>query len=104
MVGKMTSKRPTGGDGSALRYERVPSAGLKGSRRGRHHELVAGILNDLATLPTGSAVQIPLSSIDGLSVAKLRSAIVRATNKQDIGIETSSDAKHFYLWKPRTSR
>lgn len=100
----MAIKKATGGDGNPLKYVRVPSAGLKDSRRGRHHELIAGILNDLETLPAGSAVQIPLSGIGGLSVARLRSAIVRATNKQDTAIETSSDDKNFYLWKPKAPR
>jgi hypothetical protein len=92
--------KKAGGDGTPLKYNRVPSAGLKSSRKGRHHQLMAGILNDLATLPSGSAVQIPLSTIGGLSVAMLRSAIVRATAKSGITVETSSDDHHFYIWKP----
>ena len=95
----MASKKHTGENGAALKYERVPSSGLKGSRKGRHHELIADILNDLATLPNGSAIQIPLNSVGGLSVASLRSAVVRGTSKQGIRIETSSDEKNFYIWK-----
>jgi hypothetical protein len=93
-------EKTTGGDGKPLKYKRVPSAGLKGSRRGKHSELVAGILNDLVTLPGGSAMRIPLSSVGGVSVARLRSAIVRATAKQGIPIETASDAESFFVWKP----
>jgi len=79
----------------------VPSADLKSSRQGRHHELMAGILNDLVTLPIGSAIQIPLNEVGGLSVAKLRSAVMRATAKKGISIESSSDKKNFYIWKSK---
>ena len=90
-----------GGDGSPLKYKRVPSADLKSSRQGRHHELMVGIPNDLVTLPIGSAIQIPLNEVGGLSVAKLRSAVMRATAKKGISIESSSDKKNFYIWKSK---
>ncbi|HTW49114.1 MAG TPA: hypothetical protein VMD92_14275 [Acidobacteriaceae bacterium] len=95
----IVSEHVTGGDGKPLKYKRVPSAGLKGSRRGKHSDLIAGILNDLATLPNGSAIRIPLSAVGGVSVARLRSAVVRATAKQGFGIETASDAESFFVWK-----
>jgi hypothetical protein len=94
----MTDK-VTGGDGKRLKYKRVPSAGLKSSRTGKHNDLVGGILNDLATLPSGSAIRIPLSSVGGVSVARLRSAVVRATTKLGIRIETASDPESFFVWK-----
>jgi hypothetical protein len=96
----MAAKKTTGLDGSPLKYRRVPSGDLKSSRKGRHHELILGILNDLATLPGGSALQIPLDSVAELSVAGLRSAVTRATAKRKIRIETSSDEENFYIWKP----
>ena len=100
----MSAGKLTGADGSPLKYKRVPSAGLKASRKGRHHELMAGILNDLATLPAGSAIQVPLNSVRGLSLGKLRSAVVRASAKHGVSIETSSDSDNFYIWKAKAGR
>ena len=98
---EMAPTKSIGGDESSLKYKRVPSADLKSSRKGRHHELMAGILNELATLPIGSAMQIPLNEVGGLSVAMLRAAVIRATAKKGISIESSSDTKNFYIWKSK---
>lgn len=80
-------------------YGRVPISGLKKSRKGKHHELLAKIIEDLRDAPAKVAVQIPLSSISGVSVLNLRSAIVRASAKEDIPVSTSSDDEYFYVWK-----
>ncbi|HKW16611.1 MAG TPA: hypothetical protein VJO35_03785 [Terriglobales bacterium] len=80
-------------------YERVPITGLKKSRKGKHHELLGKIMEDLREAPPNVAVRIPLSSIEGVSVLNLRSAIVRASTKEDIPVSTSSDDRYFYVWK-----
>jgi hypothetical protein len=53
----------------------------------------------LETLPAGSAIKIPLSKVDGISLANLRSAVHRASTSRSLGIETLSDAENFYIWK-----
>jgi hypothetical protein len=80
-------------------YGRVPIAGLKKSRKGKHHELLTKIMEDLRNAPSKIAVQIPLSSIADVSVLNLRSAIVRASAKEGMVISTSSDDQYFYVWK-----
>ena len=82
-----------------LKYERVPASGVKGRRTGKHHQLIAGILQELETLPAGSAIKIPLAGTGGVTLAKLRSAIHRATVASRLAVETSSDAENFYIWK-----
>ena len=80
-------------------YGRTLISELKKSRKGKHHNLLAKIMEDLRNSQSGSAVTIPLASIDGVSVLNLRSAIVRAASKEKIRVATSSDTDYFYVWK-----
>jgi len=95
----MAKKNANGNGATAPKYERVPIAGVRGHRRGKHHDLIAGILNELTTLPAGSAMKVPLEGTDGVTLANLRSALHRAAMDLELGIETSSDDGHFYIWK-----
>lgn len=81
------------------KYQRVLVVGVKGHRRGRHNDLIAGILKDLETLPEEEAIQIPLGGTDGVTLANLRSALHRATTSKGLAVETSSDQENFYVWK-----
>jgi hypothetical protein len=83
----------------ALNYDRVVLANLKRNRRGKHHDLIQGIFQDLETLPVGSAIKIPLAEADGITLANLRSAVHRASTSRDLAIETMSDDENFYIWK-----
>src|SRR6202140_5757102 len=81
------------------KYERVILADIRRSRRGKHHDLVAGIFQDLESLPAGSAIKIPLAEADGTTLGNLRSAVHRASTSRGLGIETLSDEENFYIWK-----
>jgi len=87
------------GKRGASKYERVLVTSLRKGRRGRHHDLIKGILKELEVLPEGSAIKIPLAGTDGVTLANLRSAMHRATTSRRIRVETSSDEKNFYIWK-----
>jgi hypothetical protein len=93
------TKKETGKRSAARKYERVAVTSLRKGRRGRHHDLVSGILEELDALPKGSAIKIPLAGTDGVTLANLRSAMHRATTSRRIRVETSSDDKNFYIWK-----
>ena len=80
-------------------YGRSLISGLKKSRKGKHHELMGGIMEDLIKSTPNYAVRVPLSSIEGVSILNLRSAIVRAARKLGIRVSTSSDDENFYVWK-----
>jgi hypothetical protein len=82
-----------------LNYDRVVLADIRRTRRGKHHGLVGGIFQDLETLPVGSAIKIPLTEVDGTTLANLRSAVHRASISRGLGIETLSDDENFYIWK-----
>jgi hypothetical protein len=83
----------------ALNYDRVFLANLRRNRRGKHHDLIQGVFQDLETLPSGSAIKIPLTEVDGITLANLRSAVHRASTSRGLGIETLSDGDNFYIWK-----
>jgi hypothetical protein len=80
-------------------YGRVEVKDLKKSRRGKHHDLMGKIMEDLRKSEPGFAVQIPLASTNNIPVLNLRSAIVRAAAKESIKVITSSDDRYFYAWK-----
>ncbi len=86
-------------NGNGRQYERVPIAGLKKGRQGKHHKLIAGILEEIDGLPPGSALKIPLEQVNGVSLANLRSAVHRATSTHDVSVETSSDEQNLYIWR-----
>jgi len=82
-----------------LKYRRVEVAGLRKGRRGKHHELIQGILRELDLLSAGSAMEIPLSDVGGIGLANLRSAVHRAATSHGLAIETLANEKNFYVWK-----
>ena len=81
------------------RYRQVRVDALNKGRRGKHHDLVVGILQELEALSSGSALQIPLVDVGGIGLANLRSAVHRAAISRGLQIETLADEKNFYVWK-----
>jgi hypothetical protein len=82
-----------------LKYRRVESSTLPKGRRGKHHDLIRGILGELATTDVGSALKVPLDEIGGIGLANLRSAVHRAAKTESLSIETLADQENFYVWK-----
>jgi hypothetical protein len=87
-----------------MKYRRVQIAALDRGRRGKHHDLVQGILAELGLAPAGSALEIPLADVGGIGLANLRSAVHRAATSQGLAIETLADATNFYVWKTANSQ
>lgn len=85
-------------------YERVPISQLLKGRRGKHNDLILGVLHDLSTLPIDEAMRIPLKKSDGVSLSNLRSAISRAARIRKIKIRTYSDSDYLYLWKTESAQ
>jgi hypothetical protein len=82
----------------ALKYRRVEISDLDRGRRGKHHDLVTGILEELETASVDSALEIPLADV-GIELANLRSAVHRAASNKGLAIETLADARSFYVWR-----
>jgi len=95
----MASRQQSGGKQPALKYRRVDLSSLRRGRRGKHHDLVEGILEELEGVQPGSALEIPLADVNGIGLANLRSAVHRASNSSGMEIETLADEKNFYVWK-----
>src|SRR5215831_19738838 len=95
----MPNKEKTKAAPDALKYKRVDISSLYQGRRGKHHDLVQGILRELKLLPTGSALEIPLASVGGIGLANLRSAVHRAASSEGLQIETVVNDENFYVWK-----
>ena len=86
------------------KYRQVKIAGLDKTRRGKHYDLVLGILQQLRTLPPGSAMEIPLADVGGIGLANLRSAVHRASTSHGLEIETLADKKNFYVWRKKVEK
>jgi hypothetical protein len=84
---------------TSTKYRQVDVSGLNRGRRGKHHDLVAGIVEELQTAPQGAALEVPLGGVGGIGLANLRSAVHRASIAAGITIETLADEKNFYVWK-----
>ena len=87
-----------------LKYRQVKINGLDKTRRGKHYDLVLGILEQLRTLPPGSAMEIPLADVGGNGLANLRSAVHRASTSHALEIETLADEKNFYVWRKKVEK
>lgn len=87
-----TTEAPAG------KYQRVEVSKLDRGRRGKHHDLMEGILEELQTAAPGSALAIPLDDIGGIGLPNLRSAVHRASVARGLEIETLADKKNFYVW------
>ena len=87
-----------------LKYRQVKINGLDKTRRGKHYDLVLGILQQLRTLPPGSAMEIPLADVGGIGLANLRSAVHRASTSDGLEIETLADEKNFYVWRKKVEK
>ncbi len=72
------------------KYDQIMLSDIRRGRRGKHHDPIEGIFQNLDALPEGSAMKIPLDEVDGTALANLRSAVHRASAARGMGIETLS--------------
>lgn len=66
-------------------------------RKGKHHAIVAAILQDLGGLQEGRALKIPLSELSD-TVVNVRSALNRASRKLGKEVPTKTDENFLYIW------
>lgn len=81
-----------------IRYQSIRQNEVPKERQGKHTKIVEQILRHLDGLEPGTALKIALASLPATK-ANIRSALNRATHKKGLRVATSSDSKHFYIWK-----
>lgn len=84
---------------SRLHYGTVSLDDVPKGRRGKHFAIIQSIMQDLGTLPKGSALKIPLNSLKGQKLVNVRSAVNRATRARNLHVATSTDSDFFYVWR-----
>ena len=97
----MTRNPKNEGKALDVRYRQIKVASLDRRRRGKHFELVVGIMQELKALAPGSAMEIPLTDVGGIGLANLRSAVHRASTSHGLEIETLADENNFYVWRKK---
>jgi hypothetical protein len=83
------------------KYRVVDNSLLDRSRRGKHYDLIQGVIKELKAAADGSALEIPLDAVGGVGLANLRSAVHRGATAAGLEIETLADKTNFYVWKIR---
>ena len=80
-----------------VKYRQVSIDDLDKGRRGKHYDLIRGILQQLKTLSPGTAMEIPLTG--GIGLTNLRSAVHRSSTSHGLEIETRADELNLYVWR-----
>ena len=78
-------------------FKTIDRAGIPNGRKGKHHDIIGRILQDLESLPEGRALKIPLADLSD-SKANIRSALNRATHKHRKNVATAADDEFLYVW------
>jgi len=86
-----------GKDGQGY-FESILQVDVPKSRDGKHKQIVERLLRELGELKPGMAMKVPLSELPD-SKENIRSALTRAANQRQIGIATSSNDEHLFVWK-----
>jgi hypothetical protein len=81
-----------------MRFESIRQVDVPKGRDGKHKQIITQLLNDIAQLPAGSALKIPLSELPDTK-QNIRSALSRAAAQQNLEIATSSNEDFLFVWK-----
>jgi hypothetical protein len=99
-IGRKMSEKDT--KSPRMNFQSILQAEVPKGRDGKHKSIVTQLLSDLAQLPDGSALRIPLSDLPD-SKENIRSALNRATRQRGMDVATSSDGDFLYVWKATNS-
>ena len=83
-----------------MNFKTMSQPDVPQGRNGKHKEIVTKILSDLAQVPDGVALKVPLAALVE-SKEKVRSALNRATRKAGRSVATATDAAFLYVWNSK---
>ena len=81
----------------SMHFRTMDQGDVPQGRNGKHKQIVSTILKDLDNLEADSAIKVPLAEL-AETVAKVRSALNRATRKSGRNVATATDANFLYVW------
>lgn len=83
-----------------MNFKTMAQLDVPQGRNGKHKQVVTKILSDLAQVPDGIALKVPLAAL-AESKEKVRSALNRATRKAGRNVATATDANFLYIWNAK---
>jgi hypothetical protein len=87
---------------AAMNFKTVTQGEVPQGRKGKHYQIVGKILSDLDQMKPDVAIKVPLSEL-AESKERVRSALNRATRKDDRKVATASDDDFLYIWNVHQS-
>jgi DNA helicase TIP49 (TBP-interacting protein) len=82
---------------SPMHFKTMNQVDVPQGRNGKHKQVVSVILKDLDQLDGNAAIKVPLAEL-AETVARVRSALNRATRKAGRNVATATDADFLYVW------
>ena len=82
-------------------FKTMPQVDVPQGRRGKHNKIVSAILAELDQLKDGAALKLPFSELED-TIENVRSALNRATRKQNRNVATATDENFLYVWNAKT--
>jgi hypothetical protein len=90
-------------NGVPMNFKSMPQGDVPHGRHGKHSDIVTKLLSDLAQIPEGTALKVPLAQLaDGKE--RVRSALNRVTRKSGRTVATASDDTFLYVWNEKPNR
>ena len=82
-------------------FKTMPQVDVPQGRRGKHNKIVSAILAELDQLKEGAALKLPFTELED-TIENVRSALNRATRKQNRNVATATDENFLYVWNAKT--
>lgn len=79
-------------------FETMRQVDVPQSRNGKHRRIVTAILADVEQLADGTAIKIPIGSLDDTK-ENVRSALSRESKKRKLPLTTAADTDYLYVWR-----
>lgn len=88
-----------------MKFESILQGDIPKGRESKHKKIIRQLLSDIAQLPEGAALKIPLAELPD-SKENIRAALSRAGRQNGLNLATSSNNDFLFVWvaPPKISR